>query len=500
MPMIDWAFKQALDLYNHPENIDTKLLQLNLKPNFSTKPPGDADYGKMFRLESSEVISFEVVENWPEIHPFRLLWDQIGTIQAKSRSLQRQGGTGAGIVFLVVRGLAHVIPHGIPHDLTRTKELYVPGWESIVTTAFVNGVRNQPPALLRATGSCRGRVEYYIQSPPSRLSAISSDSHTSRCRGHRPAVYNSHTRAMVLNPRLLVSAGSPGCCSRSSPGALVTFTLPRRKNEPRIPIMFHIIHSLDEQSSRSKRTMPPRRRNPVVLGPVARYSKQCQNCFKPETEDEHLLSCSGCHRVGYCCKECQRLDWPNHRDACKMVRKVREEMKAVSALMPSGPDAGPTLRDLDDALKSWEQVFRPAFVWGHSHALNLYEHPENVDIRFLELTLKPTFSGRPSRDANPAKYFLLEVANVRSYEDAIRFIADNPRMQSSWDHFETIKGHSRKFQQDGGTGVGVLLLIVEPLVHIFQCPYFEDLTKCGVTYYPDWEKGLAKIFKDGFGI
>ncbi|KAA1474075.1 hypothetical protein DENSPDRAFT_312028 [Dentipellis sp. KUC8613] len=246
--------------------------------------------------------------------------------------------------------------------------------------------------------------------------------------------------------------------------------------------------------------MPPRRRNPLALGPLARATKQCQNCFKPETESEHLLSCSGCHRIYYCSKECQKLDWPTHRDPCKMARKVREEIKAMSALAPSGPNAGPTARDVDDAMKSWIQIFRSALVWAHSHALNLYNHPENVDKQFLELTLKPTFSGKLPRDADPARYFLLEKAKIRSYENAATYTAGNPRIQALWSHVETTKGRSRKVQQEGGTGIGNMLLLVEPLMHVFQCPDFEDLTKCGVTYCPEWEKGLENIFKYASGI
>ena len=39
----------------------------------------------------------------------------------------------------------------------------------------------------------------------------------------------------------------------------------------------------------------------------------CSSCKKISTT---LHQCS-CHKVSYCTVECQRLDWPKHKDVCK---------------------------------------------------------------------------------------------------------------------------------------------------------------------------------------
>jgi len=37
--------------------------------------------------------------------------------------------------------------------------------------------------------------------------------------------------------------------------------------------------------------------------------------------------CSGCYMAWYCCGECQREDWPNHKESCKAIKKEYLEVK-----------------------------------------------------------------------------------------------------------------------------------------------------------------------------
>ncbi len=47
----------------------------------------------------------------------------------------------------------------------------------------------------------------------------------------------------------------------------------------------------------------------------------CANpeCFHPDgkVERKTMLTCTGCNRVSYCSADCQRADWPHHKDHCK---------------------------------------------------------------------------------------------------------------------------------------------------------------------------------------
>jgi hypothetical protein len=47
----------------------------------------------------------------------------------------------------------------------------------------------------------------------------------------------------------------------------------------------------------------------------------CMHCRKPDKiEGRNLFKCGACKQVYYCSKECQRADWKNHKEACKMLQ------------------------------------------------------------------------------------------------------------------------------------------------------------------------------------
>lgn len=46
---------------------------------------------------------------------------------------------------------------------------------------------------------------------------------------------------------------------------------------------------------------------------AAAATRGCGKCGK---KSEALMKCSRCHKVAYCSKDCQRLDWKNHKRAC----------------------------------------------------------------------------------------------------------------------------------------------------------------------------------------
>jgi len=48
----------------------------------------------------------------------------------------------------------------------------------------------------------------------------------------------------------------------------------------------------------------------------------CFRCFAPT---KNLQKCGACRRVGYCSKECQKLDWTAvHKKQCKLLQQVNE--------------------------------------------------------------------------------------------------------------------------------------------------------------------------------
>ncbi|KAL0948803.1 hypothetical protein HGRIS_008932 [Hohenbuehelia grisea] len=51
---------------------------------------------------------------------------------------------------------------------------------------------------------------------------------------------------------------------------------------------------------------------------------QCNQCEKPDIDDK-FAACEGCLSAMYCSKECQRKNWPAHREWCKETRAMSKE-------------------------------------------------------------------------------------------------------------------------------------------------------------------------------
>lgn len=70
--------------------------------------------------------------------------------------------------------------------------------------------------------------------------------------------------------------------------------------------------------------------------------RYCKNCNNRETnKTPNLKTCSGCMKVSYCSKECQKENWRNHKIRCKAFQgKATQE--ELDQLNPSKCDNLPT--------------------------------------------------------------------------------------------------------------------------------------------------------------
>lgn len=55
----------------------------------------------------------------------------------------------------------------------------------------------------------------------------------------------------------------------------------------------------------------------------------CANCMQPEFGSQKLMLCSRCRTAYYCSTECQKSDWPKHKEFCKK-RSYHELMFEVA--------------------------------------------------------------------------------------------------------------------------------------------------------------------------
>lgn len=61
-----------------------------------------------------------------------------------------------------------------------------------------------------------------------------------------------------------------------------------------------------------------------------RTGNVCQGCKTLEEESKIFKVCSGCHYKTYCCVECQKQDWHNHKDFCLAKQGDRDALERVT--------------------------------------------------------------------------------------------------------------------------------------------------------------------------
>ena len=73
----------------------------------------------------------------------------------------------------------------------------------------------------------------------------------------------------------------------------------------------------------------------VSIDKKTHRGRKCEHCGKTEKNGEKLLQCA-CKVVYYCCKKHQRLNWQDHKECCKGIRKkyaVEKFLQGVSILV-----------------------------------------------------------------------------------------------------------------------------------------------------------------------
>lgn len=72
---------------------------------------------------------------------------------------------------------------------------------------------------------------------------------------------------------------------------------------------------------------------------IAKTLRMCGGCRKTDMElQKPLQKCTNCKRAFYCSKQCQQLDWKNHKKCCKLSKE--EQWQNAFNLDPVGPNKG----------------------------------------------------------------------------------------------------------------------------------------------------------------
>jgi hypothetical protein len=93
------------------------------------------------------------------------------------------------------------------------------------------------------------------------------------------------------------------------------------------------IMKISDKSLKSGWMIATQKKYPVDLMLVVRDEyRDCFACRVSFTKGEVKSTCSGCKKVRYCSKECQKKAWSDHKPFCRMSRAERRNIALIVEL------------------------------------------------------------------------------------------------------------------------------------------------------------------------
>ncbi|TFK32613.1 hypothetical protein BDQ12DRAFT_728531 [Crucibulum laeve] len=161
-------------------------------------------------------------------------------------------------------------------------------------------------------------------------------------------------------------------------------------------------------------------------------------------------------------RECQKLDWDNHKIQCNETGRRAEEISRALNVDP--PTTVPTTaREINDALVRWIELQRPIIILSSIHALRLQSTPERCFSDVFVITLKSNFSNLVN---SPTTSFLVEYAHTQSLES---FFGDRSSSYRLMD--EQLLVQSRDIRADGGFGIVMIAINVPQFSQSHTLPF-----------------------------
>ncbi|KAF9553405.1 hypothetical protein CPC08DRAFT_233432 [Agrocybe pediades] len=231
------------------------------------------------------------------------------------------------------------------------------------------------------------------------------------------------------------------------------------------------------------------------LARLAREMKQCQHCFKSDTDDKQLLACAKCKSSYYCSRDCQKGNWPEHKPLCKIIKESREVLEA-------NPGGGPSLADAYKKITKWIELSRPLLGFAALHALTLNTTPERIHTHLFCIKLESKFplDALPKKSREIRRAFRIQdtaVCRINHFRACI-----SPGYRHSLDTaFDLVKDkhHALPTGSLGFTIIAVHILAA-PSTHIIMrfLPYGIGFSTQDLPpYNPDWEGELRRQVDQG---
>ncbi|KAJ7181341.1 hypothetical protein C8R43DRAFT_968973 [Mycena crocata] len=146
-----------------------------------------------------------------------------------------------------------------------------------------------------------------------------------------------------------------------------------------------------------------------IVHRITEHSCIFPGCRNSKLSGASMRRCKQC-KMFYCGPECQRLDWPRHKDWCKTQAVRIAQDKNASGSLAEDYDA-------------WRTAVSPlVFTWICTNGLAVYDRPENIQSKFVLLSLHK----RQPRVSNARKMFLYESMEVFDRAQLRRVLGGDP--------------------------------------------------------------------------
>ncbi|KAJ7719696.1 hypothetical protein DFH07DRAFT_937408 [Mycena maculata] len=222
-----------------------------------------------------------------------------------------------------------------------------------------------------------------------------------------------------------------------------------------------------------------------VTHKITEHSCKLPACSNSKLQGKVMRLCAQCKSVHYCSTDCQRADWPNHKQLCKRLAAARDTEESEG----NG--------DLAEDFAAWQAAMGPLLLtWICTYGLTVYRHPENIRTKFIFLSLK----ARAERPFTPLKMF--EYGSITVLDMSA---LDGLLGGSAQDIKDHISESDKQVKAKGKAGTALVIVSVKrpggsgpPFVRVV--PVVLRMEELAQDEFMGWENMAKDIINEGRSI
>ncbi|KAJ7042287.1 hypothetical protein C8F04DRAFT_1077288 [Mycena alexandri] len=217
---------------------------------------------------------------------------------------------------------------------------------------------------------------------------------------------------------------------------------------------------------------------------IREHSCTFPGCKNSKLRGASMHLCKGCDLRFYCGTDCQRPDWPRHKDECRRQAACEEAAKQTHGT-------------LSDDFKAWHAAMGPLFFTEICvHGLGISDRPEHIQTKFIVLGVQE----RLERPSTPLKMFTYKGVAVLDRTCLEQFLGPGHGVH------EEMRESDEQAKRQGKAGAALILVYITPaegrthpnkyfrvMPIILRMEELQPKKNIG----PQWKDGLKYVVNDG---